>query len=98
MLPFSFQIRRRQIPSIFLARDHRTPPRPPRTHCPALSWECLSQASESASLTDQCPVCRKPQLLDPNNYRVDGILADFLVRHFGTTQVGPPLITHTRYF
>ena len=43
-----------------------------------------------------CPVCRKPQLLDPSNYQIDDVLLRFLRKHFPTTvrcinhSVAPP--------
>lgn len=44
-------------------------------------WACLAGAAKS-QVQDQCPVCRKPQLLDPSNYTVDRNLLEYLRQHF----------------
>ena len=45
-------------------------------------WKCLSRAAHSASMDDACPVCLKPQLLDPSNYIVDDLLLQFIRANF----------------
>ena len=45
-------------------------------------WKCLSQAAISTSEHEACPVCRKPQLLDPSNYLVDDLLLKFIRANF----------------
>jgi len=42
-------------------------------------WNCLGQASH---FCESCPICRKPQSLDPRNYNIDASLNDFLRRNF----------------
>ena len=46
-------------------------------------WKCLSRAAHfSTSEHEACPVCRKPQLLDPSNYLVDDLLLQFIRANF----------------
>ena len=45
-------------------------------------WKCLSRAASSTSEHEACPVCRKPQLLDPSNYLVDDLLLKFIRANF----------------
>jgi len=42
-------------------------------------WTCLSQTSARMY---SCPVCRKNQNLDPNNFHIDWILTEFLKQNF----------------
>jgi len=42
-------------------------------------WSCLSQASMKIQA---CPVCKKTQVIDPNNLFVDWILNKFIQQHF----------------
>ena len=49
-------------------------------------WKCLSRAACSSAVHDACPVCRKPQLLDPSNYIVDDLLLQFIKENFPKKQ------------
>ena len=46
-------------------------------------WKCISRAANSSGTgEDACPVCLKPQLLDPSNYIVDDLLLQFIRNNF----------------
>lgn len=56
-------------------------------------WSCLSRSSERMQ---SCPVCRKNQQLDPNNFRIDWILKEFLEGKFPESQQRDQIVSQSQ--